>query len=59
MNSLWLAWRRELARRRIREWQEFSNALKDYEDLLNRHYYGDDCDCLVCAECRGDDNGSQ
>jgi hypothetical protein len=44
--TLWLAYREQL---RLREWQEFSNALKDYEDLLNEHYYGDNCMCLVCS----------
>ena len=45
--TLWLAWREQL---RLREWQEFSNALKEYEDLLNEHYYGDSCTCLVCSQ---------
>ncbi len=52
MTTLWLAWREQL---RLRWWQKFSNDLKDYEDLLNRHYYEDDCDCLACAECAGED----
>lgn len=46
MTTLWLAWREQL---RLRWWQKFSNDLKDYEDLLNEHYYGDNCVCLVCS----------
>lgn len=59
MTSLWQAWKQE--RQNIREWMEFSNLLESYEDLLNEHYYGDDCmcspdtdSCPVCGDMRVD-----